>query len=60
MDTVVWAIVQDKLSGIFTGLIGEEVHLSEEEARRVIERLCAHDVSSEKEMRSFVDPVSVG
>jgi len=60
MNTVIWAVVRDELSGIFTRLIGEEVRLSEEEARRVIERFGAGRVSSEKAVRSLVDPVSVG
>jgi hypothetical protein len=60
MDTAIWSHVRDELSGIFTRLIGEEVYLSEEETRRVIERLRLCDVSTERSVYSSADLVDVG
>lgn len=60
MDTVIWATVREELSWILTRLIGEEVYLSEEEAQRVVERLCLREASTERTVRESADFVGVG
>jgi hypothetical protein len=60
MDTVIWTTVREELSCILTRLIGEEVYLSEEEAQRVVERLCPRDASTERKVRESADFVGVG
>ena len=60
MDKVIWATVRAELSGILTRLIGEEVYLSEEEARRVVERLSLRCMSPDRTGNSSSDLLSVG
>lgn len=60
MDTVIWAAVREELSVILTRLIGEEVYLSEEEARRVVERLRLRDASTERTVRESAGLIGVG
>ena len=43
--------MREELSGILTRLIGEEVCLSEEEARRVVERFRLRNASPERTVR---------
>ena len=60
MDNLIWTFVKEELSVIFTNLIGEEVRLSEEEARQVIQRLCPEAAPPGCPVCSLSDPVSVG
>ena len=55
MDTMILIKIRDELSGIFTKLIGEEVHLSDEETQRVIEKLRPADVSNHPSVCSSSD-----
>ena len=60
MDGPIWTFVRDELSTIFTALIGEEVCVSEEEARQVIRRMCPEVALPVCATESSPDPVSVG
>ena len=60
MDSPTWTFVREELSTIFTELIGEEVCLSEEEARQVIRRMCPEVAPPGCATESSPDPVSVG
>lgn len=52
--------MREELSVILTRLIGEEVYLSEEEARRVVKRLRLRDASTERTVRESAGLIGVG
>lgn len=60
MDSQTINLIRVELSTIFTGLIGEEVRVSEAEAQRVILRLRPEVETPDWPVESSSDPGSVG
>ena len=60
MDAMSWSFLRSELSEVFSNLIGEEVNLSEEEARRVVEKLCHRDASLKQHAGPCADLVGSG